>query len=162
MTGGDPSPLGKAAIFTGHNHLITIRRGNADALGKSREQLDGAPSLLGQGVDYVLHAILHRIFDQCLPIFGMIEDDVLAMAKPSLDNFLGQREVDRTFSLRSERIRFQRTVGGFYGMNFKNMPELDTPYILRRARAARTFVRCAVLALQDGQVSSSTRRASRR
>ncbi|MET0328733.1 MAG: hypothetical protein ABW163_08195 [Luteimonas sp.] len=58
----------------------------------------------------------------------MIEDDVLAMEKPSLDNFLGRREVDQIFALRGERIRFQRTVGGIYGMHFKNMPELDTPY----------------------------------
>ena len=76
---GDKISYGKTAIFTGHNHLITARHGNGGALGNLREQLEASPTLLGKGVDYVLHAILHRIVDQYLPIFEMIEDDVLAM-----------------------------------------------------------------------------------
>jgi magnesium transporter len=59
----------------------------------------------------VLHAILHRIVDQYLPIFEMIEDDVLAMERRSLDDFLGREEVARIFLLRSELTRFQRTLG---------------------------------------------------
>jgi magnesium transporter len=74
-------------------------------------QLEASPALLGKGVDYVLHAILHRIVDQYLPIFEMIEDDVLAMERRSLDDFLGREEVARIFLLRSELTRFQRTLG---------------------------------------------------
>lgn len=102
---------GKAAIFTGHNHLICVRHGQSGALGNLREQLEAAPLLFGKGVDYVLHAILHRIVDQYLPIFEMIEDDVLEMEKRSLDDFLGKEEVARIFGLRSELTRFQRTLG---------------------------------------------------
>ena len=99
------------AIFTGHNHLITVRHGNAGALGKLREQLEASPTQFGKGVDYVLHAILHRVVDQYLPIFEMIEDDVLAMERRSLHDFLGPEEVARIFELRSELTRFQRTLG---------------------------------------------------
>ena len=108
---GDRISYGKMAIFTGHNHLISVRHGNAGALGKLREQLEASPALFGKGVDYVLHAILHRIVDQYLPIFEMIEDDVLAMEKRSLDDFLGRAEVARIFGLRAELTRFQRTLG---------------------------------------------------
>ena len=107
---GDRIVYGKVAIFTGHNHLITIRHGNAGALGNLRAQLEESPALFGKGVDYVLHAILHRIIDQYLPIFEMIEDDVLAMERRSLDDFLGREEVTRIFELRSELTRFQRTL----------------------------------------------------
>lgn len=107
----DRISYGKMAIFTGHNHLITVRHGNAGALGNLREQLEASPKLFGQGVDYVLHAILHRVVDQYLPIFEMIEDDVLAMEKRSLDDFLGRAEVARIFGLRTELTRFQRTLG---------------------------------------------------
>jgi magnesium transporter len=41
----------------------------------------------------------------------MIEDDVLAMEKRSIDDFLGRDEVARIFSLRGELTRFQRTLG---------------------------------------------------
>ncbi|MBH1722718.1 magnesium and cobalt transport protein CorA [Stenotrophomonas maltophilia] len=108
---GDRIVYGKVAIFTSHNHLITIRHGNAGALGNLRAQLEESPALFGRGVDYVLHAILHRIIDQYLPIFEMIEDDVLAMERRSLDDFLGREEVTRIFELRSELTRFQRTLG---------------------------------------------------
>jgi magnesium transporter len=107
---GDRIRYGKIAIFTGHNHLISVRHGNAEALGNLREQLEESPSLFGQGVDYVLHAILHRVVDRYLPIFEMIEDDVLAMERRSLDDFLGREEVSRIFGLRCELTRFQRTL----------------------------------------------------
>lgn len=107
---GDRISYGKMAIFTGHNHLITVRHGNAGALGKLREQLEASPTQFGKGVDYVLHAILHRVVDQYLPIFEMIEDDVLAMERRSLHDFLGPEEVARIFELRSELTRFQRTL----------------------------------------------------
>lgn len=108
---GDRIIYGKTAIFTGHNHLISVRHGNGGALGRLREQLEASPALFGKGVDYVLHAILHRIIDQYLPIFEMIEDDVLAMQRRSLDDFLGREEIARIFELRSELTRFQRTLG---------------------------------------------------
>ena len=108
---GDRIRYGKTAIFMGHNHLITVRHGTPGALGNLREQLEASPTLFGKGVDYVLHAILHRIVDQYLPIFEMIEDDVLAMERRSLDDFLGREEVARIFGLRCELTRFQRTLG---------------------------------------------------
>ena len=108
---GDRIRYGKTAIFTGHNHLITVRHGDGGALGNLRTQLEASPTLFSQGVDYVLHAILHRIVDQYLPIFEMIEDDVLAMEKRSLNDFLGHDEVARIFELRGELTRFQRTLG---------------------------------------------------
>jgi magnesium transporter len=67
--------------------MITVRHGEGGALGSLRGQLEASPPLLGKGVDYVLHAILHRIVDQYLPIFETIEDNVLAMEKRSLDDF---------------------------------------------------------------------------
>ena len=108
---GDTIRYGKMAIFTGHNHLITVRHGPAGELGTHRKQLEASPALLGKGVDYVLHAILHRIVDQYLPIFEMIEDDVLAMERRSLGDFLGREDVARIFALRCELTHFQRTLG---------------------------------------------------
>lgn len=81
------------------------------SLGNLRGQLEASPALLGKGADYVLHAILHRIVDQYLPIFEMIEDDVLEMERRSVGDFLGREEVARIFSLRGELTRFQRTLG---------------------------------------------------
>jgi len=108
---GDRISYGKMAIFAGHNYLISVRHGNAGTLDQLREQLEASPASFGKGVDYVLQAILHRVVDQYLPIFEMIEDDVLDMQRRSLDDFLGREEVVRIFELRSELTRFQRTLG---------------------------------------------------
>jgi magnesium transporter len=46
---GDRICYGKMAIFTGHNHLITVRHGEGGALGSLRGQLEASPPLLGKG-----------------------------------------------------------------------------------------------------------------
>lgn len=108
---GDHIRYGQTAIFVGTNHIISIRHGTAAAHGDLREQLESAPALLGKGADYVLHAILHHIVDKYLPIFEVIEDQVLDMERQSLDAFLGRKEVKSIFLMRCQLTRFQRTLG---------------------------------------------------
>ena len=50
---------GETAIFVGHSHLISVRHGSTRGHSALRDQLEAAPLLLAQGVDYVLHAICH-------------------------------------------------------------------------------------------------------
>jgi magnesium transporter len=108
---GDHIEYGGTAIFLGHHHVISVRHDPARSHGTLREQLETAPALLAQGVDYVLHGILNHIVDGYFPIFEMIEDDVLEMERHSRGSFLGQKELTRIFELRCELTRFQRTLG---------------------------------------------------
>lgn len=57
----DGIDYGETAVFVGHSHIITVRHGSARSHTSLREQLEAAPSLLAQGVDYVLHTILDFI-----------------------------------------------------------------------------------------------------
>ena len=111
IVGHKPASLSWAEAAALPLTTLTAWEAMAGALGKLREQLEASPTQFGKGVDYVLHAILHRVVDQYLPIFEMIEDDVLAMERRSLHDFLGPEEVARIFELRSELTRFQRTLG---------------------------------------------------
>ena len=52
----DHIAYGETAIFVGKNFIISVRHGSARAHSALREQLEAAPSLLGRGPDYVLHA----------------------------------------------------------------------------------------------------------
>ena len=99
---------GQTAVFIGHSHIITVRQGSMRSHQPLREQLEAAPSLLGQGVDYVLHAVLDFVVDGYLPIVTVVEDEVLAMEGRILDAFLERQEIVRIFTLRRELIRFQR------------------------------------------------------
>jgi magnesium transporter len=63
----DHIAYGETAIFVGKNFIISVRHGSARAHSDLRAQLEAAPSLLGQGPDYVLHAILDFIVDGLSP-----------------------------------------------------------------------------------------------
>ncbi len=99
---------GQTAVFVGHSHIVTVRQGSDRSHQPLRHHLEAAPSLLGQGVDYVLHAILDFVVDGYLPLVRSIEDEVLAMEARILDAFLERSEIARIFTLRRELIRFQR------------------------------------------------------
>lgn len=107
---GSTIAYGETAIFIGHSHIISVRYGSDRSYTPLREQLEAAPSLLGQGVDYVLHAILDYIVNGYLPIVETIEEEVLAMEQQTLDSFIGRGEITRIFMLRRELMRFQRVL----------------------------------------------------
>jgi len=125
---------GQTAIFVGHSHIITVRQGSRRSHQPLRDQLEAAPTLLGQGVDYVLHAVLDFVVDGYLPIVQSIEDEVLAMEGRILDAFLERHEVARIFTLRRELIRFQRILVPMEEMARK-LARSDLPCIDPEARA---------------------------
>lgn len=120
---------GETAAFVGHSHIITVRHGSARSHRALREQLEAAPDLLRQGVDYVLHAVLDYVVDGYLPIVEAIEEEVLAMEQRSLDTFLDRREIARIFSIRRELMRFARVLGPMGEMARKlaihDLPPID-------------------------------------
>ena len=90
--------------------------------------------MLGQGVDYVLHAILDFIVDGYLPLVTTIEDEVLAMEQHALDTFLGRAEVKRIFTLRRELIGFQRVLVPM-GEVARKLARNDLPCVEKETRA---------------------------
>lgn len=141
---------GQTAVFVGHSHIITVRQGSLRSHQPLRHQLEAAPGLLGQGVDYVLHAVLDFVVDGYLPIVSVIEDEVLAMEGRILDAFLERSEIARIFMLRRELIRFQRLLGPMEEVARKlargEMPCIDPqarPYfsdVLDHVRRVETMV----------------------
>lgn len=99
---------GQTAVFLGHSHIITVRQGSTRSHVPLRQHLEASPDLLGQGADYVLHAVLDFIVDGYLPLVAAIEDEVAAMEQRTIDAFLDRGEIARIFTLRRELIRFGR------------------------------------------------------
>ncbi|MDB5512593.1 MAG: Mg2 transporter protein CorA family protein [Enterovirga sp.] len=122
----DRIAYGETSVFVGQNHIISVRHGSARAHTELRAQLEAAPKLLQQGVDYVLHAILDFIVDGYLPIVEAVEEDVLEMERKTLDTFLVREEVKRLFHLRRELIRFQRILGPMSELT-NRLVNLDLP-----------------------------------
>ena len=99
---------GQTAVFLGHSHIITVRQGSTRSHKPLREHLEASPDLLGQGGDYVLHAILDFIVDGYLPLMAALEEEVAAMEQRMLDAYLDRAEIARIFALRRELLRFER------------------------------------------------------
>lgn len=129
----DQIHYGETAIFIGKHHIISVRHGSARAHNELRRQLEAAPSLLAQGVDYVLHGVLDFIVDGYLPIVESVEEEVLAMEQRALNASLGRDEVARIFRLRREMIRFQRILGPVSEVCSK-LSRLDMPCVDADAR----------------------------
>ena len=147
---GDAIAYGETAIFVGHSHIITVRHGSARAHTTLRAELEAVPTRLIHGVDYVLHAILDFVVDGYLPMVETIEEDVVAMERRAIDNFLERDEINRIFALRRELMRFQRVLGpmGEVAAKFVRMdlPCIDIeakPYfndVLDHVRRVQTMV----------------------
>jgi magnesium transporter len=102
---------GETAIFVGPSHVITVRHGSTRGHHQVRERLEAGPSLLSQGTDYVLHAIIDFVVNGYIPIGSAIEDEVLKIEQRALDAFLNRAEILRLFSLRRQLIKFLRVLG---------------------------------------------------
>ncbi|NIJ64253.1 magnesium transporter [Sphingomonas leidyi] len=144
---GSAIAYGETAIFVGHSHIISVRYGSARSHTPLRDQLEAAPSLLGQGVDYVLHAILDYIVNGYLPIVETIEEEVLAMEQHTLDSFIGREEITRIFMLRRELMRFQRVLAPMNEVATKFV-KIDLPCIDGNARPYFSDVRDHVRRVQ--------------
>lgn len=125
---GDRIEYGETSIFVGHSHIISVRHDSTRTHQALRQQLEARPTLLLQGVDYVLHAILDYIVDGYLPIVEAIEDSVLAMEQKTLDTFLSRNEITRIFTLRRQLMKFQRVLGPM-GEVANKLVRLDMPCV---------------------------------
>ena len=125
---GNRISYGETAMFVGHSHIISVRHGSQRAHTALRDQLEAAPMLLLQGVDYVLHAILDFVVDGYLPLVEALEEEVLEMERRTIDSFLGREEINRIFTMRRELIRFQRILGPM-GEVATKLARLDLPCI---------------------------------
>ncbi|WP_203310725.1 magnesium and cobalt transport protein CorA [Sphingomonas beigongshangi] len=97
---------GQTAVFLGHSHIITVRQGSTRSHLPLRKHLEESPDLLGQGTDYVLHAVLDFIVDGYIPLVESLEEEVSAMEQHTLDAFLGRTEIARIFTLRRQLTHF--------------------------------------------------------
>jgi magnesium transporter len=130
---GDCITYGETAIFVGRNFIISVRHGSAKPHTDLRRQLESAPGLLANGVDYVLHGILDFVVAGYSPIVDGIEEEALKLEQQATGSFLTRAEIARLFTLRREMIRFRRMLGPMSEVCAK-LVRLDLPTIDPQAR----------------------------
>jgi magnesium transporter len=106
--------FGEIHVFVGEDFVITVRHGEAPALGEVRRRLEADPELLMRGPEAILYAIMDRVVDGYAPVVRGLENDIDEI---EVEVFSGNPEVSRrTYELSREVIEFQRAVKPLTGM----------------------------------------------
>ena len=108
---GDKIEYGQTALFLGPDFLVTVRNGSTRPHTALRQRLEAQPERLGEGPDYVAHAILDFIVDGYQPIIDQLEDLVQAMEEGAINSFPESSTIRRIFRLRRHMRRFVRIIG---------------------------------------------------
>ncbi|MGF1473228.1 MAG: magnesium/cobalt transporter CorA [Rubrobacteraceae bacterium] len=98
--------FGELHVFVGSDFVITVRHGEAPALGEVRGRLEDSPDLLRRGPGAILYAIMDSVVDSYFPVVEGLKNDVDEI---ETEVFGGNEEVSRRiYTLSREVIEFQR------------------------------------------------------
>jgi magnesium transporter len=106
--------FGEIHVFVGEDFVITVRHGEAPALGEVRKRLEANSELLVRGPEAILYAIMDRVVDGYAPVVRGLENDIDEI---EVEVFSGNPRVSRrTYDLSREVIEFQRAVKPLTGI----------------------------------------------
>src|SRR5919202_4714879 len=106
--------FGELHVFVGDDFVVTVRHGEAPALGEVRRRLEDEPELLRRGPEAILYAIMDRVVDDYGPVVDGLENDIDEI---EAEVFGGNPGVSRrTYELSREVIQFQRATRPLAGV----------------------------------------------
>ena len=103
--------FGETHIFVGRGYVISVRHGASASYAAVRARCEACPTLLTNGEDYILYAILDFIVDNYLPVIEVIQTEVEQLEDRVLRRVLHHDEVQRLYKLRRELLKLRRAVG---------------------------------------------------
>lgn len=107
--GPDEVEIGEILLFVGEDFIVSVRHGEAGALGGVRRDVEERPDLLRCGPSAVLHAIVDRVVDEYQPVAESLEADI-AGVETEVFSQDGGTHAERLYKLKREVIEFRRAV----------------------------------------------------
>ena len=99
--------FGELHVFIGPDFVVTVRHAESPDLATVRARLEANPTLLCQGPEAVLYAILDQVVDEYNPVVSGLENDIDEIEDQL---FSGDPQVSRRiYELSREVVEFQRT-----------------------------------------------------
>ncbi|MDP8970760.1 MAG: magnesium/cobalt transporter CorA [Actinomycetota bacterium] len=103
----DAVEIGEIMLFVGEGFVVSVRHGEASALGGVRKAVEGRPDLLRYGPGAVVHAIVDRVVDDYVPVLAGLDKDIEEVERQvfseSRDN-----PAERIYKLKREVLEFHR------------------------------------------------------
>jgi magnesium transporter len=105
--------FGEIHIFAGPGYAITVRHGQASALGPARQRLEARPELIKAGPVSVVWAVLDKVVDDYGPVVEGLTEDI---EDAEVRVFEGEGDqTERIYLLKREVIEFYRAVHPLLG-----------------------------------------------
>jgi magnesium transporter len=100
---------GEILVFANRDFIVTVRHGQASALGGVRQRMDARQDLLAHGPSAVLYAIIDRVVDDYEPVVQALEADIQQIED---EVFSPKRSnpAERIYDLEREVLEFHRSV----------------------------------------------------
>ena len=110
MVGGRIA-FGETHLFVGRGYVVSVRHGASVSYAAVRERCESCPTVLSQGEDYIVYAILDFIVDNYMPVVENIHDEVEAIEDTVLATTLKQVDIERLYTLRRDLLRLRNAAG---------------------------------------------------
>jgi magnesium transporter len=102
--------FGETHLFVGRGYVVSVRHGASVSYAAVRERCESCPTVLSQGEDYIVYAILDFIVDNYMPVVEKIHGEVEAIEDTVLASRLSQADIERLYLLRRDLLALRNAV----------------------------------------------------
>ena len=103
--------FGETHLFVGRGYVVSVRHGASVSYAAVRQRCEACPTVLSQGEDYIVYAILDFIVDNYMPVVEKIQAEVEAIEDTVLATTLSQNDIERLYLLRRDLLRLRNAAG---------------------------------------------------
>ncbi|MBM3570619.1 MAG: magnesium and cobalt transport protein CorA [Alphaproteobacteria bacterium] len=97
---GQELAVGEAAIFVGHNFVLSVRTRSRQNFGGVRERCEREPIHLKQGPGFVFYALLDSVVDHYFPVLEALENELDAIEDAMFAKESPRRNIERLYALK--------------------------------------------------------------
>lgn len=95
--------------FLGGSYLVTVHDGDIPGLDHVWKRIEGEPSLLGRGADFVYYLLVDRLVDDNFPILDQVADELEEIEDAVLSR-ASRADLSRIFALKHHLVTMRRTL----------------------------------------------------
>ena len=107
---GDELTTGEAAIFVGHNYVLTVRRGVQRGFADVRARTEQEPDLLRHGPAYVLYVLLDTVVDRYFPVVGAVADEIEELEQRIFSGQTSRAHIEAMYGLKRKLTALKHAV----------------------------------------------------
>ena len=90
---------------------MSVRHGASVSYAAVRQRCEACPTVLSQGEDYIVYAILDFIVDNYMPVLERVRAEVEALEDTVLATTLSPSDIERLYMLRRDLLRLRNAAG---------------------------------------------------